>query len=59
MGKKKRPKKKHQKLARVYKVSGNSIERKNKFCPKCGPGTFLGDHKDRWTCGKCNYMERK
>jgi ubiquitin-small subunit ribosomal protein S27Ae len=32
---------------------------KNKSCPKCGPGTFLGEHKDRRTCGKCGYSERK
>ena len=25
------------------------------FCPKCGPGIFLGKHKDRQTCGKCGY----
>ena len=32
---------------------------KNRSCPKCGPGTFLAEHKDRLTCGKCNYMEKK
>jgi ubiquitin-small subunit ribosomal protein S27Ae len=25
------------------------------FCPKCGPGIFLGKHKDRKSCGKCGY----
>ena len=30
-----------------------------KFCPKCGPGIFLGEHKDRWYCGKCHYVEYK
>lgn len=32
---------------------------KNRSCPKCGAGTFLAEHKDRRTCGKCNYMEKK
>lgn len=32
---------------------------KNKSCPKCGPGVFLADHKDRVSCGKCSYSERK
>ena len=27
-------------------------------CPKCGPGMFMGKHKDRKTCGKCGYMEK-
>lgn len=32
---------------------------KNKSCPKCGPGTFLANHKDRDSCGKCGYTEKK
>ena len=32
---------------------------KNKSCPKCGPGTFLANHKDRDACGKCGYTEKK
>ena len=32
---------------------------KAKSCPKCGPGIFLAQHKDRQTCGKCGYMEKK
>ncbi|MCB9358861.1 30S ribosomal protein S27ae [Candidatus Woesearchaeota archaeon] len=32
---------------------------KNRFCPKCGPGVMLADHKDRLYCGKCHYMEKK
>ncbi len=32
---------------------------KNKSCPKCGAGTLMAEHKDRRTCGKCNYMEKK
>ncbi len=32
---------------------------KNRFCPKCGPGIMLANHKDRFYCGKCQYMEKK
>jgi ubiquitin-small subunit ribosomal protein S27Ae len=56
-GKKVKVKKPGKKLSALYKVSADSIERKNKTCPKCGPGMFLGVHKERVTCGKCGYSE--
>ena len=40
-----------------YEIKGDSIERKNKSCPRCGPGVFLAKHKDRFSCGKCGYAE--
>jgi small subunit ribosomal protein S27Ae len=43
----------------MYEASGDSLKRKNKSCPKCGPGTYLGEHKDRVSCGKCQYSEKK
>lgn len=46
------------KVSNNYTVSGDKVERKNQFCPKCGVGTFLAAHKDRKTCGKCQYMEK-
>jgi small subunit ribosomal protein S27Ae len=47
------------KINRLYEISGNHANKKNKTCPKCGPGIFMANHKDRWTCGKCKYSERK
>jgi len=44
---------------KIYTVSNDKMERKNKFCPKCGPESFLANHKDRLTCGKCKYVEFK
>lgn len=41
----------------LYGIAGG-LKRKNKFCPKCGAGTFMAQHKDRYTCGKCGYMEK-
>ena len=40
-----------------YEKKGDSVERKNKSCPKCGQGTFLAAHKSRLYCGKCHYTE--
>ena len=42
-----------------YDVSTGVLKRKAKFCPKCGPGVFMANHKDRASCGKCGYMEKK
>ena len=43
----------------LYKVEGNKVVRSRRFCPKDGPGVFLAEHKDRFSCGKCGYIELK
>jgi ubiquitin-small subunit ribosomal protein S27Ae len=48
-----------QKKWELYDVSGDSLTRKKKACPKCGGGVFLAEHKDRLSCGNCGYMEKK
>ena len=50
-------KKEGRKLSALYNISSDKVERKNRTCPKCGPGMFLGNHKDRVVCGSCQYME--
>ena len=40
----------------LYETSGG-LKRKTKFCPKCGEGTFMAKHKNRYYCGKCFYTE--
>ena len=50
-------KKPGKKLNELYDISGDSIEKKNRTCPKCGPGMFLAKHKNRTTCGSCQYTE--
>jgi len=37
----------------------NSVAMRKKTCPKCGPGVFMAEHKDRVHCGKCGYMEKR
>jgi len=41
----------------LYGKSGNSLERKNRPCPKCGSGVFMAKHSNRWYCGSCRYCE--
>ena len=55
MAKKEKKKKPATQVWKLYEGD----KRKNKTCPKCGPGIFLAEHKDRRSCGKCGYMEKK
>jgi len=41
-----------------YRTEEGKLKR-GKVCPKCGPGFFLAEHKDRLTCGQCRYCEFK
>ncbi len=47
------------KKSSFYKLEGSSISRQRKSCPKCGPGVFMAQHKDRTHCGKCGFSEFK
>ncbi len=42
-----------------FKIEGDRINRIRKHCPKCGPGVFLAEHKNRFSCGSCGYTEFK
>lgn len=41
---------------KFYKIENGKIVR-SKYCPRCGPGIFLMNAKDRLYCGKCHYTE--
>ncbi len=56
-GKTEKKKKPSSKKYALYDASGSELKRKNKFCPKCGTGVFMAQHKERLTCGKCSYTE--
>ncbi|MGC8565179.1 MAG: 30S ribosomal protein S27ae [Thermoplasmata archaeon] len=43
----------------LYEIKDGKLIRKRKSCPKCGPGVFLAEHENRYTCGKCGYTEFK
>ena len=49
MGKKKRQ------VWKYYKIENGKIVRLKRYCPRCGPGVFMAEHKDRWACGRCGY----
>ena len=63
MGKDKKGKKENKKRrsSNVYKLydTASGLKRKNKTCPKCGSSVFMAEHKDRSSCGKCEYTEFK
>lgn len=52
--KKQAPKKKNKSTIRKDKPYKES-----KSCPRCGSGFALAEHKDRRTCGRCKYTEKK
>jgi small subunit ribosomal protein S27Ae len=43
----------------LYNAKGDTLVRTHKPCPKCGAGTFLAEHANRRSCGRCGYMESK
>ncbi|MEM4598319.1 MAG: 30S ribosomal protein S27ae [Candidatus Diapherotrites archaeon] len=45
--------------SKFYSYGGSSVSRNRPSCPKCGPGVFLAEHKDRLTCGCCGYTKWK
>jgi len=59
VGKKKRKVEKKGKKPRKKIVKKLNPYASHKYCPKCGPGVALAEHKDRRSCGKCGYYEKK
>ncbi len=52
-------KKKEKGVHVMYKVEGDKVTRLRPTCERCGPGYFMGDHKDRYTCGHCGFTRYK
>ncbi|MHC1605566.1 MAG: 30S ribosomal protein S27ae [Candidatus Methanofastidiosia archaeon] len=50
---------KNKKNKQLYEINGDKLIRMKKICPRCGPGTFMADHGERFSCGKCGYTEWK
>jgi len=42
-----------------YKVDEKALKRTLPFCERCGPGYFMADHGDRYTCGHCGFTRYK
>ena len=43
----------------MYKVEGDKVSRARPTCERCGPGYFMADHQDRYTCGHCGFTRYK
>ncbi len=54
------PAKKDKKFSKsvLFDAKGGTL-RKNKSCPKCGPGVYLAKHATRDACGNCGFTEWK
>jgi len=45
--------------ASYYKIEGNEVARNRPSCERCGPGYFMADHGNRYTCGHCGLTRYK
>ncbi|MBS7608010.1 30S ribosomal protein S27ae [Candidatus Bathyarchaeota archaeon] len=52
-------KKKEKGVYTLYKVEKDKIVRLRPTCERCGPGYFMADHGDRYTCGHCGFTRYK
>lgn len=43
-----------------YKVDkSGKVTPVKKSCPRCEKGTYMAEHFDRYSCGRCGYTEFK
>jgi small subunit ribosomal protein S27Ae len=53
-------KKKEEKgVFKLYKVETDKVVRLRPSCERCGPGYFMADHGNRYTCGHCGFTRYK
>jgi small subunit ribosomal protein S27Ae len=43
----------------LYKVENDKAVRLRPTCERCGPGYFMADHGNRYTCGHCGFTRYK
>lgn len=58
-GKKEKKRRQEKGVHVMYKIEGEKVSRTRPTCERCGPGYFMGDHKDRYTCGHCGFTRYK
>jgi small subunit ribosomal protein S27Ae len=44
---------------KLYKVENDTVTRLRPTCERCGPGYFMADHGNRYTCGHCGFTKYK
>jgi len=42
-----------------YVFENGKLKRLIPFCERCGPGYFMADHGDRFSCGHCGFTRYK
>jgi len=52
-------KKKEKGIHSLYKAEADKVTRLRPSCERCGPGYFMADHRDRYTCGHCGFTRYK
>ena len=57
--KKEKTEKRREGIFSYYKVDEKGLKRLLPFCERCGPGYFMADHGDRYTCGHCGFTRYK
>jgi small subunit ribosomal protein S27Ae len=57
--KKPKSKSKHRNVQiwKKYRVEAGKALMAGKWCPRCGPGVSMAQHRDRIACGRCGYAE--
>jgi len=43
----------------LYKIESDKVTRLRPTCERCGPGYFMADHGNRYTCGHCGFTRYK
>ncbi len=58
-GKREKKHKEQKGVHAMYKVEGDKVSRARPTCERCGPGYFMADHHQRYTCGHCGFTRYK
>ncbi len=45
------------KRSAYFDVNGDTATLQRRYCPRCGTGVVMAEHKDRVACGRCGYTE--
>jgi small subunit ribosomal protein S27Ae len=52
-------KKEEKSIFTLYKIESDKVVRLRPTCERCGPGYFMADHGNRYTCGHCGFTKYK
>ena len=52
-------KRKEKSIFSYYKIEEKGLTRLRPFCERCGPGYFMAEHGNRYTCGHCGFTRYK